>query len=122
MDPMTVIIGALAASVAKVASDAVQTGYSRLKRVILERYGGEDDSLEGAIEEYGDDPGASAAPLETALRKVHADRDQHVVDLATALLKTAEKEQPDVTGGLVGQINNQGGKVVVAKYVENLNM
>jgi hypothetical protein len=51
--------------------------------------------------------------LKEELETAGAGRDQEVVDKAVELLKLVESKSPGVTGGLVGQINAAGGKVLV---------
>jgi hypothetical protein len=97
MDPITVILSALAVAGGKVGGQAIQDGYEALKSLIVRKLGGNQPKLEERIDDYVQ-AGAGA--------------DQDVVDRAVELLRQAEATQPGVTGGLVGQINAQGVNVV----------
>jgi hypothetical protein len=110
MDPITVILSALAVAGGKVGGQAVQDGYNALKSLILSKFGRNQPRLEERIDDYVDDQETFRKPAEKALRDAGAD--QEVVDRAVALLQQAEAARPGVTGGLVGEINAKG--VVVA--------
>jgi hypothetical protein len=116
MEPLSILTSALSlagTALAPVADQAVKDGYAGLKALLISKFGSKNPRLEWTIADYAEDPDTYAKPVEKVLKDVGADRDQEVVDQATKLLKDAEATQPGVTGGLVGQINAQGGRVVV---------
>lgn len=117
MDPITVIVGALSTAGAAVASDAIKDAYHGLKSLILRKFGAKDAKLQERLDDLEQDAETFEKPAAKALRDVGADRDQELVDAATDLLKQVEAERPGATGGLVGQINAAGGKVLVANVI-----
>ena len=116
MEPISILLSALALgaqALRPAAEQAVKDAYSALKRVVIDRFGASEPKLEQVLAEHAEDPGTYRKSAEKVLKAVCADRDQEVIDLAAALLKHLEDAQPGITGGLVGQINAQGGKVLV---------
>ncbi len=110
---MTVILGALVAGGASAAQTAVADAYAGLKALISRKFGSAQPGLDQVLEQHAGDPDLYRLVAQRVLRDVGADRDQEVVDTATALLEQAEAATPGLTGGLVGQINAQGGRIVV---------
>ena len=117
MDPLTVIVSALAVGVGTVADQAIRDTYAGLRALIIRKFGARHPGLQERIDEHAEDPENRRDGIDNALRDAAVDRDQEVVTLATELLKLAEAVQPGVSGGLVGQINAQGGRVVVAETI-----
>jgi hypothetical protein len=118
MDPISVILAALAASGANVAGEAVKDAYAGLKALILRKLGEGEPRLEARIDEYVADADSFEKPARKALEAAGAAHDQEVLDVAVQVLKQAEQAQPGVSGGLVGKIEAQGGNVMVAQHVE----
>jgi hypothetical protein len=104
MDPITVILSALAVAGGKVGGQAIQDGYRALKSLILRKYGRDQPRLEERIDDYVDDQETFQKPAEKALRESGAGEDREVVDQALALLKQAETNQPGVTGFQIGDL------------------
>src|SRR5689334_822930 len=114
MEPITVILGALSVAGSKIGDQVIKDGYAGLKALIVRKFGAAQPKLEEHIEEYSKDPETWEKPTGKSLREAGADRDQEIVDASAKLLKDAESIQPGVSGGLVGQINASGGRIVVA--------
>jgi hypothetical protein len=126
MEPIAVLLSALSlagTALAPVSDQAVKDGYAALKELLVGRFGPRNPKLEPTLAEHATDPETYERPAKKLLQDVGADRDQEVLDRATALLQAAEGAQPGITGGLVGQLNAQGGKVnVIGGNVGTINM
>lgn len=111
MEPVTMILAALAAGAAAAAKDtastAVKEGYEGLKALLKRRFAG-DVGSEVALEKYPEAPVVWEKPLEHALEETGAAEDEEIVQAAQALAATADPE-----GATAGKytLNISGGTV-----------
>jgi hypothetical protein len=116
VDPITVILSALAVAGGKVADTAIRDGYEGLKSLILRKFGRSQPKLEERLDDYVADQDTYQKPAEKALRDAGADADQEVIDQAVELLRRAEAVAPGVTGIEIGKLD--AVNVVVAQRIE----
>src|SRR5687768_6587352 len=109
-DPFTVLLSAL--SLPSSAAGPPSAGDVGLRIRLVQKFALGHPKMVAILAEYAEDPETYREPARKALREVGADRDQEVLDLATELLKQADRAQTGITGGVVGQINAPGGRVV----------
>jgi hypothetical protein len=124
MDPITLIVAALAAGAAAglkdTASTAIKDAYSGLKSLIRSRFGHHDQAIDKQLAAVDQEPAADPAPLAEKLRSVRAGDDTELVQAARALL---EKADPD--GKWQRQILNitiSNSKGVVGSNTGNVTM
>jgi hypothetical protein len=120
MEPISLILGALAAVKQTIGDQVIKDGYQGLKQLLAHKFGGSNPKLEQRIEEYVEDPETYAKPAEKALRDAGADRDEEVRSAAAELLTKAEASKPGVSGGLIGQLNATNSNVAVANTMGNV--
>jgi hypothetical protein len=113
MDPISLIVAALAAGATAAAKDTaanvVKDTYAGLKALIRHRFGG-NRAAEAALEQSERQPDSDPAGLAEQLRAVAADRDEELLKAAKALL-----QQIDPAGARAGKydVRISGGKGVV---------
>lgn len=94
MDPITLIMTALAAgatsAVAEAASSAVKDAYKTLRALVRKRFAGR-PKAELVLTEYGGAPETWQAPLAAELVEVGADSDADLVAAAEALMSLLDK-------------------------------
>src|SRR5664279_6178868 len=96
MDPVTLILTALAAgatAAAKdIASQAIKDAYSGLKAIIQKRFTGKPQA-EVVLREHEGDQDTSKKPLEKFLTESGADQDLEIIESAQRLLQLVHPEQ-----------------------------
>lgn len=108
MDPLTLIVTALAQGAATAltdtASDAIRTTYRGLVSLVKRKLGQEDK----LVDEHAEDPDTWQKPLEKKLRDADAEEDEELINAARALL-----EEIDPAGAQIGKYNVRvsGGQV-----------
>jgi hypothetical protein len=118
MDPITLIVTALAAGAASglkdTASEMLKDAYAGLKNLVKNRLGGGPDA-DLVLAKHEQAPETWQAPLKSELAGAGADSDQRLIDAAKALLDLVDKEggRPgkytvDVRGAQGVQIGDHG--------------
>jgi hypothetical protein len=117
MDPITLIVAALAAGaaagVADTASQAIKDAYASLKTLIKRRFEG-NAKAEEVLADHEADPETYEKPLAKQLELAGAQGDPEIARAAEELLRKADdagiktKYHVQVTGGKVGIIGDHG--------------
>jgi hypothetical protein len=96
MEPLTLILTALAAGAAAAAKDtaaqAVKDGYKALKDLILSRWAGRPEA-QTALAQHEQKPDVGKGPVADAVTSTGLDKDQLVISTAKALVEVL-KAQP----------------------------
>ena len=92
MEPVTLILSALAAGAAKAAGDTVPDGYKALKELIKRKFASKPQA-EMVLEEHEKDPETYEVPLKKKLVEAGADKDEEIIKKAQELLKLANPEE-----------------------------
>jgi hypothetical protein len=113
MDPVTLILAALAAGAASgakdIASDAIRDTYGALKSLVQRKFHG-DEAQELVLDKHEEDPEVWKEPLKKALTETGADKDEEILERAKALLEQIPPESEtakfisNVYGGQVGAV------------------
>jgi hypothetical protein len=112
MDPITIIVAALAAGAAKGLTDtttaAVGDLYTQLRSAIQKKFQG-NAAAQTVLDEYVKDPDTYAKPMAKQIAANTVEADEHILDLAQAIL-----ENTDPAGSSKGKYN------IDARGVRNL--
>ena len=117
MEPVTLILAALAAGVAAgigdTATQSIKDGYAALKALIRKRFAG-NSKAEETLADHEADPETYEKPLAKQLKETGADQDREILAAAEAIVIAAHqagvktKYHVTVTGGKVGIIGDHG--------------
>jgi hypothetical protein len=131
MDPVTAnVVSALTAGAMEVvkptAQQAVKDAYEGLKKLVLRKFGRQ-GTLEPALATLEGKPDSESrqAVLCEELATLGADKDQELAQEASKLLflLSSPSQSNAGVGGLVGQLNAPGGKVIVTGgNIDTVNM
>lgn len=96
MDPVSIIMAALAAGAAagatEVATQAIKDAYQGLKALVLKRLEGK-PAAETALVEYMQDAETWEKPLQKLLVEAGADKEQEIVEAAQKVLQLVQPQQ-----------------------------
>ncbi len=118
MEPVSLILTALATGAAKAAGDAAPDAYKALRELIKRKFASKPQA-EMVLEEHEKDPETYEVPLKKKLIEADVDKDEEILKKAQELLKLANPEAAakgtfniktgDVKGIAAGQIS--GGSI-----------
>jgi hypothetical protein len=115
MDPVTLILAALAAGAAKTAGGVAQDVYDGLKTLIKRKFEsqGKLDSVT-ILDKYEEKPEKTKPLLEDELTEIGADKDQEIIKLAQTLMEQLDPQQTaegkfnvQISGGTVQGLTQQ---------------
>jgi hypothetical protein len=123
MEPISLILAALLAGVAKgageSAANAVQGAYGALRDALKRRLAGK-PAAQDAVEQYTNDPEAWRGNLEVHLKQAGADQDQAVLDAASSVMSLVD---PAGSGAGKYTVNLAGAQAVqVGDYGHQQNV
>ena len=117
MEPVSLILSALAAGAAKAAGDAAPDAYKALRELIKRKFASKPQA-EMVLEEHEKDPETYEVPLKKKLVEADVDKDEEIIKKAQELLKQAFPQEAvqgkyninaEQIKGIVGDIS--GGNV-----------
>lgn len=117
MDPVTLILSALATGAAKAAGDTVPDAYKALRELIKRKFASKPQA-EMVLAEHEKDPETYEVPLKKKLVEADVDKDEEILKKAQELLKLANPQEAaqgkyninaEQIKGIVGDIS--GGNV-----------
>jgi len=112
MDPIAMILTALATGAAKTAGDVAQDVYNGLKALIQKKFVGK-PAAEMVLEEHEKDPETYAAPLKKSLVEAGVDKDEEILQAAEELLKQLNLQDAAPGSVTIGQ----GAKGIIGHTV-----
>ena len=118
MDPITIILTALAAGASAGvgeqlrvdAREAVSAAYGKLRGLVKNRFNGSGTAnAEAVLDEYEGDPETYETPLKKKLTDAGAHDDNEIVAAASALLELLQQNQPAATSKYAVTISDSKG-------------
>lgn len=116
MEPVTLILSALAGGAAKAAGDAAPDAYKALKELIKRKFASKPQA-EMVLEEHEKDPQTYEVPLKKKLVEAEADKDEEILKKAQELLNITNPEESAkgsyniTTGDVKGFVGHNQGTV-----------
>lgn len=115
MEPLAILLSALAATPEVMTASALQDAYQWLKSAIQKKWQGHPDAptAETALAQYEKDPETWKAPLSKSLQQFEVDRDEALVREAERLLILLREAQPGFASSVtVGKVTASRGSTI----------